>query len=1159
MVNAEHGTGSRDIVLKTKDNELHSVNQTHRSYDSLQYPLLFPRGEDGYCLTIWQRNPQTNQPTGQKVSAKDLYAYRMMKRGNEFNILHHGKNLSNQFYVDMYVKIETERLQYIRFHQNELRTEQYVHLQDAIADDRHGNDIGQLVILPSSFIGGPRYMHEKTQDAMAYVRRYGRPSLFITITCNPKWPEIANELEPTQSPQDRHDLIARVFRLKMQRLMKLINQKSIFGATRCHIYTIEWQKRGLPHAHLLLWLIDRIQPRDIDKVISAELPDPQQDRELFDIVKKHMIHGPCGHLNRNSPCMKNGKCTKKYPRSFVSETQTGDDGYPRYRRRAPSEGGQTEEIRTGLTVDNRWVVPYNPFLSRKFNAHINVEYCNSVKSIKYVCKYIHKGCDMAVFGAQQSGRRDEVKRFQTGRYVSTNEAVWRILAFPIHDRDPSVEQLPVHLENGQRVYFTPENAHERALEPPGTKLTAFFDLCRRDEFARTLLYNRVPEHYTWNSKAKRWNPRKQCPAIGRVYNVHPNNVECFHLRLLLHTVPGPTNFDELKTVDGTICQTFHEACARRGLLDDDNHWNQTLQEATLCDSPSKIRDMFAIMLHMCSLTDPKKLWDDHKEAMAEDYLRNARRIATLPDMPYTEAMFNAALTYIENKVLSFPSGKTLDHFGLPRPNREDPNFDENPAELLAEQAYDRQELQHIVNSREPTLTHEQRIAYRTFQSFLQREQEHNIFFLDAPGGTGKTYLLNLFLAKVRSQGDIALATASSGIAATLLMNGKTAHSTLKIPLDLTTTEKPTCNISKRTAKARLLKQCKVIIWDECTMTHKLAYEAVDRTLQDLRRNPLPMGGVIMVLAGDFRQTLPVVPRGTRADEINACLKSSLLWQYVKSAHLTKNMRTHLFGDRSAESYSKTLMDIGDGKIPIDPLTGLIEIPCGHLVESQEELENSVFPDIAENHTNVLWLCERAILAPTNNCVDSINESLLHLIPQTTQEYLSIDTPVEIDDAVNYPAEFLNSLNPSGMPLHELHVKIGCPVMLLRNLDPPKLCNGTKLIVKKLMPHIIEAEIAQGTYKSEIVLIPRIPLIPSDTTIPFKRLQFPIRLCFAMTINKAQGQTLKTVGISLFDHCFAHGQFYVACSRISSAENLYILSQSKKTANIVYPEVLTTSN
>ena len=465
----------RDVVLTSRNNALQRVNEVHVAYDAWQYPLLFPRGEDGYHLEQRLIDPLTKQRTDKKMSVLQFYAFRLMLRPNDFNILLRAGKLSHQFFVDMYVKIETERLSFYRKNQKKLRAENYCHLRDAIKTDDNVRNLGQLVILPSSFTGGPRYMHEKSQDAMTYVKNFGPPELFITITCNPKWPEITNELLPLQTAVDRPDIIARVFYLKMKRFMYLIEKKHLFGRKRCHLYTIEWQKRGLPHLHLLLWMIDKIRPQDIDKIITAELPDPNTDPELFRIVSTTMIHGPCGHINPNSPCMKDGRCTKHYPREFLRATVTARDGYPLYRRRSPEEGGVSVTI-NGKQIDNRWVVPHNPFLCRTFDAHANVEYCATVKAIKYVCEYINKGKDKAVVALQRKYRNDEITRFQVARYICTSEALWRIFQFPIQDHDPTVQHLQVHLENSQRVYFTPENAEDLAAQPPKTTLTEFFQL-----------------------------------------------------------------------------------------------------------------------------------------------------------------------------------------------------------------------------------------------------------------------------------------------------------------------------------------------------------------------------------------------------------------------------------------------------------------------------------------------------------------------------------------------------------------------------------------------------------------------------------------------------------------------------------------------------------
>ncbi|GBN46169.1 hypothetical protein AVEN_237432-1 [Araneus ventricosus] len=166
------------------------------------------------------------------------------------------------------------------------------------------------------------------------------------------------------------------------------------------------------------------------------------------------------------------------------------------------------KLRNGdyATVDNSWVVPYSSILTKMFNAHINVEACSSVRAIKY----INKGSDQAIFNfknAELENTIDEVNIYQSGRYVSSNESIWRLLGFPLHERHPTVTHLAVHLENGERVYFNEINFRDIVSTPPKTTLTAFFELCRKDDFAKRLLYVEVPRYYTWNTSTRKWKRR----------------------------------------------------------------------------------------------------------------------------------------------------------------------------------------------------------------------------------------------------------------------------------------------------------------------------------------------------------------------------------------------------------------------------------------------------------------------------------------------------------------------------------------------------------------------------------------------------------------------------------------------------------------------------
>lgn len=225
------------------------------------------------------------------------------------------------------------------------------------------------------------------------------------------------------------------------------------------------------------------------------------------------------------------------------------------------------------------------------------------------------------------------------------------------------------------------------------------------------------------------------------------------------------------------------------------------------------------------------------------------------------------------------------------------------------------------------------------------------------------------------------------------------------------------------------------------------------------------------------------------------------------------------------------------------------------VNTIEDLKNKVYCNIETNMENREWLYERAILAPTNETVGKINDQIMEHVEGDVIEYLSVDNVMDTEQVTSYPIEFLNSLELSGVPSHKLRLKIGVPVLLMRNLDAPKLCNGTRLQITHLGRNIIKAIIMTGMAKGENVLIPRIPIIPTDLPFQFKRLQFPLKPAFAMTINKAQGQTLKVAGVHLEKHCFSHGQLYVACSRVSSPQNLHVLAKDGKTKNVVYQNVL----
>lgn len=206
-------------------------------------------------------------------------------------------------------------------------------------------------------------------------------------------------------------------------------------------YTVEFQKQGLPYAHILLWLVASNKLKDganINKFVSAKLPYVNLYPKLAKTVSSFMIHGLCGSANPKSPCMKNGRCSKYFPKPFQPSTIIDDEGYPKYRRR---DSGLFV-MKKGIQVDNRFVVPYNPKLLMRYQTHVNIEYCNKSNSIKYLFKYVNKGHNRAtieISNKSDEGKQiDEIKQYYDCRYLAPCEAVWRTFAFDVYHRWPPV-------------------------------------------------------------------------------------------------------------------------------------------------------------------------------------------------------------------------------------------------------------------------------------------------------------------------------------------------------------------------------------------------------------------------------------------------------------------------------------------------------------------------------------------------------------------------------------------------------------------------------------------------------------------------------------------------------------------------------------------------
>ena len=1141
--------GKHDLVIERRGGGLQTISDLNPKGMPMHFTLLFPFGTYGW-------DPESKHAVGnRRVSTREYYAFHLnVRHGDHENFLHMTCKLFQEWICTSWVHVENQRLNYQNQNQKALRADSYKNVkqatdermrelvprEDGLYNDDHQTAAIGRKILASSFTGSPRWYNAKFQDGMAICREFHKPDYFVTMTCNPHWPEIQNELLEGQAAQDRPDLVAKVFKLKKDQLLRDLTDGNLLGEVVAYMHVTEFQKRGLPHEHILIINAAHDRPGTshiVDTAVVAELPQSPDDIEdpevkaelkrLEDIVLTNMIHGPCGTVNPSSPCMENGRCTKGFPKEYVKKTIVDPDSYyATYMRRSPEDGGRSAKLPKGdRTVDNAWVIPYNPVMSLRYNCHINIECCASPKATKYLFKYVTKGNDRAMVTTEVDGQpRDEIAEYQDLRCVGSSEASWHLLNFPITGRYPSVMALRVHLKDQQQIVFDANSELEALESQRNTELTAFFDYNKealdggldKSDLCR---YVDMPKNHVYNKSTKKWRRRKRGDkVIGRVHSINPIAGEAFYLRVLLHNdhCVGKTSFGDMLILPGKICETYKEVCCELGLLNDDREWQRILEEAAGTNLCPQIREMYVIILQFCMPSDPFFLFNEFWRTWKDDFEMQAqKRNQELSE----EQLRTMVLLDIELRLQSFE--KSLEDFGLPVPTAADLAQVETmmsiePAVIREELDFQTEELSDTVQQRIPTFTEEQRLVFETVMDAVRKEEPLTAF-IDARGGCGKTYLLNTILAAVRSlepQGCTALAMATTGIAANLLELGRTFHSRMKAPL--TPTENSTLAISGQSQLAHLIRISRLLLIDESTMLDRYMLEALDRTLRDITDNQdTVFGGKILILAGDFRQCLPVVPGATRAGTVAHCINQSPLWSNFKILRLTKNMRVHASGDQRLEKFDRWTLSLGNGdvelaKIPDEMVVTKIIANSKEntLTEGQamEEFIKVIFPNIEVNIRDRNWLDGRAILCTTNKEVAMINETVSSLLPGVQVSYASADELQNTDDLLRFNVEYLNSLTPTGFPPHVLLLKPGMPLMLMRNINPREgLCNGTKLVFEKALDNKLLQCMISGSNRT--VLIPRIIFIPKQGEYPFDwhRRQFPVKPAFATTINKSQGK------------------------------------------------------
>ncbi|POS84654.1 hypothetical protein EPUL_002232 [Erysiphe pulchra] len=483
-----------------------------------------------------------------------------------------------------------------------------------------------------------------------------------------------------------------------------------------------------------------------------------------------------------------------------------ENSYPEYAR--PNNGVTWKK--NGLTFDNRWVIPYDPYMLKKYKAHIN-------------------GSHRATLEVQN--QYDEIAMTVQGRYISPVQAVWRLLGYATHEEKPAVILLPYHLEGQHRVSFDPGLDEVQLIAAIQSQTSIFLDWIKYNSQhtdGRHLLYSNFPLFYT-HVKNRGWHPRKKGQTICRMPVAVPRQCEHYYLRTLLTVKTGAKSYWDLYTVDSIVYNSPSAACRALGLIFDDSDWIFLFNEVK--DTPAaSLRQTFASALAYSTVINPQAIWDQFRVNFTDDCLWRLQNLdgnveTTPSDWSEDECRYDYGLWLLEKNLKDLNLNWVDVRMSGPTHSwsRQEQN------NLIADaMRFDQYEQRVLFDQSILSFSSGQNSAFNTITNVIDNGLRPNTFFLQGPAGTGKTFLYKVLCNYYRSKGDNVLCVTSSGIASLLLLGGSTAHSQFRIPIDCP--DGTRCSINRQSPLAGLLKKTRLIIWDEVTMQLKHNFGAVDLTL-----------------------------------------------------------------------------------------------------------------------------------------------------------------------------------------------------------------------------------------------------------------------------------------------------------------------------------------
>lgn len=1069
-------------------------------------------------------------------------------------------------------------------------------------------DTMQLYSVSKNVRGSFKDRQHQIAKGMLQVYQSGIPTLFITFTANPKWPEITENLAPGQKWFHNPVLVARVFKIKLDDMIDKLKRGFFFGDVKAEFiqYSIEFQKRGIPHAHILVKLesMEYCTAAFAKKHISAKIPEkcehdcignnqtPLCDKcRLNKLVLEHMMH----NHKANRCFVKKDKFGKLLPRT----QQECKYGYP-YKECPCIAAGIQGFMSYERGTKDSMVVPHAKTLLLRYEAHINVEACAGHRSIFYLRKYLSKEPDTVQVSLTNTARdeKSELELFFKTRCYTSCEATWEGLGFTFNYFWPEVELLDIHDENFNR-FFTKDNSdrslaqiRQKAINNSSSQLLQYFKRPRGtiQMKQRGLNVNVDFDTMTFNDYYKRCDvrpcldllasrsPLDNCTPPNRVVllpeernagvgHLNFKNNELYCLLKLLEKFSA-RSFADLKGNHSTYTARAKE----EGLfasIDMDTNESIIVEMSQRHRSPAEIRYFLAslaqlpeyisqvpllFLKHWKQMADPNRDVDPQWPIEKQEHFIKVETLHRLMQLLCREGIDLFAADFdppFEFKELYADLEAYLLNSGKSRRHKMDPSIFFNITRDVVGDipSYD-------------TLGLDQR---NVRNHILESYATHNVFYVNGIAGAGKTSLLkHLFGEFALNLNKKCLCTAFTGIAASLLPGlPLTTHRAFGLPIDdsdeIEVSDKLcVSSIKKNSFMFRVLQETDVVFIDEVSMLHRKYLELIDRLLRSL--NPqtalLPFGGKLVILAGDFHQLPPVTKCKRNEVESSVLLNtpcSSQLWvDHVRPLTLEQAFR---FDTNKHPSYPEELLEIAkarhNGPLPTQSTTP-VELPKSIKVVSD-------FPERAFCNFDPVGL-----ISPHHESVRTYNQKVMENFVRHKQEPLTtFDASYQLPGSRQVyltPAD-VQDFQINNLPDHKLSVAIGMPMMILRNVNPTlKLCNGTIVVVVHVTNNAVIVKHWKDRENPEAQqhVIFRIPFSMSARGHKLARFQFPLVPAFAITINKSQGKTIdKPLYIDLRTPCFAHGQLYVAMSRIVCPSLITVINDegSSKVYNVVYQQLL----